>query len=109
MEAATGEDFSDQVTIAYPDGMKERAVRMVKWLAKENPTGKWNYFLTADKKDIKWDRVIMAGAFHGSTTSARFAKHQRVDRVVMLCGPRDQFESWQGLPSETPANRFFWL
>ena len=25
----------------------------------------------------------------------------------MFCGPRDQLESWQGLPSATPANRWF--
>jgi hypothetical protein len=25
----------------------------------------------------------------------------------MFCGPRDQYETWQGLPSATPANRFF--
>jgi hypothetical protein len=49
----------------------------------------------------------MAGSSHGSTTAARFAKHQRVDRVVMFCGPRDQYETWQALPSATPANRFF--
>lgn len=25
----------------------------------------------------------------------------------MLCGPRHQYQTWQGLPSATPANRFF--
>ncbi len=25
----------------------------------------------------------------------------------MFCGPRDQYESWQGLASATPENRFF--
>jgi hypothetical protein len=25
----------------------------------------------------------------------------------MLCGPRDQHETWQALPSATPKNRFF--
>ena len=107
LEAATGEDFSDVVDIPKPDGMQERAVQFVKWLAKENPVGEWKQFLTADGKDLKWDRVIIAGSSHGSTTAARFAKHQKVDRVVMFCGPRDQYETWQGLPSATPANRYF--
>jgi len=49
----------------------------------------------------------VAGSSHGSTTGARCAIHQRVDRVVMFCGPRDQLETWQGLPSATPSNRFF--
>jgi hypothetical protein len=107
LEAATGEDFSDVVNIPKPDGMQERAVQFVKWLAKEHPVGQWQQFLTADRNDLRWDRVIIAGSSHGSTTAARFAKHQKVDRVVMFCGPRDQYETWQALPSATPANRYF--
>lgn len=107
LEAATGEDFSDVVSIPKPDGMMERAFQFVKWLAKENPQGKWDHFISADGAGLRWDRVIVSGASHGSTTAARFAKHQKVDRVVMLCGPRDNLETWQGLPSATPANRFF--
>ncbi len=107
LEAATGEDFSDQVNIPKPDGMMERAYQLVKWLAKENPQGRWDYFLAADGKGLNWEKVIISGASHGSTTAARFAKQVRVDRVVMFCGPRDQYETWQGLPSATPANRYF--
>ena len=108
LEAATGEDFSPLVNIPKPDGIMERALQFVKWLAKENPAGRWDYFLTDEKPaGLRWDRVIIAGSSHGSTTAARFAKHQRVDRVVMFCGPRDQAEQWQALPSATPANRYF--
>ena len=107
LEAATGEDFSDAIDIPRPDGMAERAFQFVKWLAKENPQGNWEQFLTADKKGLRWDHVIMAGISHGSTTAARFAIHQKVDRVVMFSGPRDQLEGWYSLPSATPANRFF--
>ena len=107
LEAATGENASEVVEIPQPDSIHERAVQFVKWLAKENPQGKWDTFLTPDKSDLRWEKVILSGASHGSTTAARFAKAQRVDRVVMFCGPRDQYETWQGLPSATPANRFF--
>lgn len=107
LEAATGEDFSDEVDIPQPDGMKERALQFVKWLVKENPQGSWDYYLTADGKDLRWDRVVVAGSSHGSTTAARFAIHQKVSRVVMFCGPRDQEQNWQKLPSATPTNRYF--
>ncbi len=107
LEAATGQDHSPLVEIAQPDGMMERSLQFVKWLARENPEGKWDQFLTADGSDLKWDRVIMSGISHGSTTSARFAKHKKVARVVMFSGPRDQFETWQSLPSATPTNRYF--
>ena len=107
LEAATGEDFSPLCAIPNPDGMQERALQFVKWLARENPVGHWEQFLTEDKSALRWDKVIMSGSSHGATTATRFAVHQRVDRVVMFCGPRDQYETWQGFPSATPSNRFF--
>jgi hypothetical protein len=87
--------------------MQQRALHFVKWLAQKNPPARWDYFLTDDGQALRWDRVIISGSSHGSTTAARFAIHQRVDRVVMFCGPRDQTETWQALPSATPSNRFF--
>nr|WP_206026162.1 hypothetical protein [Roseimicrobium sp. ORNL1] len=107
LEAATGEDFTPAVTIPKADGMMERSYQFVKWLSQKNPQGKWEQFLTEDGKGLRWDKVIISGSSHGSTTSARFALHQKVDRVVMFCGPRDQLENWQALPSATPKNRFF--
>ncbi|MDB6140097.1 MAG: hypothetical protein JWO94_3169 [Verrucomicrobiaceae bacterium] len=107
LEAATGEDVSPLVSIPKPDGMMERAHQFVKWLASHHPEGQWDQFLTADGNELRWDKVIISGASHGSTTAARFAKYQKVDRVVTFCGPRDQYESWQALPSATPANRYF--
>ena len=107
LEAATGEDHSPIVDIPEPDGLAARTVRFVAWLAKENPEGNWDQFLTADKSDLIWDKVILAGSSHGSTTAARFAVHRKVDRVVMFCGPRDQYETWQGFESATPSERFF--
>ena len=107
LEAATGEDFSPLVTIAKPDSLVERSVQFVKWLAEKHREGNWEQFLTEDRFDLLWDKVILSGISHGSTTAARFAKHQKVARVVMFSGPRDQFESWQGFPSATPPNRYF--
>lgn len=107
LEAATGEDFSDDVDIPRPDGMMERAFQFVRWLDRKNPQGRWGYFLNQDGTGLRWQDVIVAGSSHGSTTAARFAKHQKVSRVVCFCGPRDQFQTWQSLPSATPANRYF--
>lgn len=107
LEAATGEDFSDDVDIPGPDGMMQRALHFVKALQKENPQGGWGHFLNDDESDLRWSDVIVSGSSHGSTTAARFAKHQKVSRVVALCGPRDQLQSWQSLPSATPENRYF--
>ena len=107
LEAATGEDHTTLASIPKPDGVMERAFQFVKWLAKEHPHGRWEQFITADGSGLRWDKVIMAGSSHGATTATRFAVHQRVDRVVAFCGPRDQLESWPGFKSATPSNRIF--
>ena len=107
LEAATGEDHSDETAIAKPDSIKGRALMLVKHLAKTNPGGKWEQFLNKDESDLDWGKVILTGASHGSTTASRLAKHTKVARVVAFCGPRDQYQSWQALPSITPQNRFF--
>jgi hypothetical protein len=107
LEAATGRDVSDQVAIPRADGMMERTRIFLGWLASENPEGRWNQFLTDGGTAVRWERVIIAGASHGATTAARFAKEIRCDRAVMLCGPRDQDQDWQSLPSATPPERFF--
>ncbi len=107
LEAATGKDVSDEVDIPKADGMMERSVQFVKWLDKENPEGKWDYFLTKDGSDLNWEKVIISGASHGATTAARFAIEVKVDRVVTLCGPRDEDQSWQSLKSATEPNRYF--
>lgn len=85
----------------------ERSYQFVKWLHRENPEGNWKQFLTRDGKGLLWDKVILAGISHGSTTAARMARHVRVNRVVMFSGPRDQYDAWQKLPSATPGNRYF--
>ena len=87
--------------------MQVRAFQFVQWLVKENPTAKWDQFLNEEGADLDWEKVVICGASHGATTAARFAKHRKVDRVVMFCGPRDQYEEWQALPSATPPNRYF--
>lgn len=107
LEAATGEDVSPLVTIPKPDCLQERARRFLLWLDQENPEGRWGRFLTDDRSDLRWEKVTLAGISHGSTTAARLALHRPVDRVVMFSGPRDNTETWQGLPSATPSNRFF--
>lgn len=107
LEATTGKDASRAVDIPVADSAAERALQFVKYLAKKHPQGNWNQFLTADGKALQWEKVTVAGSSHGATSSARFAKDQRVGRVVMFCGPRDQLEMWQALPSATPVNRYF--
>jgi len=107
LEATTGVDASKDIDIPVPDSMKERAFQFVRHLAKTHPQGRWDQFLAKDGQGLDWEKVIVSGASHGATSSARFGLAQKCARIVMFCGPRDQLDNWQGLPSATPANRFF--
>ena len=107
LEAATGEDHTQLIDIPKPDSLMERSYQFVKYLEGRNPEGNWKQFLSRDGKGLDWEKVILTGASHGSTTAARLAKEIKVARVVMLSGPRDQTEKWQGLRSATPPERFF--
>lgn len=107
LEATAGVDASKSVEIAEADSAKGRATRLVQWLVKKHPQGRWEQFLIAGGKELDWTKVVVGGSSHGATSSARFAMHQKVARVVMFCGPRDNTEDWQAGPSATPLNRFF--
>jgi hypothetical protein len=107
LEASIGEDVSDEIDIPKPDSIMERAYQMVKHLSETHEVGRWKQFLTKDGKVLLWDKVTLSGASHGSTTAARFAMYQKVDRVVLFCGPRDQDQDWQGGKSATEPQRYF--
>lgn len=107
LEAATGEDHTKLIDIPKPDGLMERSYQFVKHLAGKNPEGNWKQFLSPDGKRLDWEKVILSGSSHGSTTAARLAKEIKVARVVMFSGPRDQTEKWQNMKSATPAERYF--
>ena len=51
-------------------------------------------------------RIIMAGSSHGSTTAAQFANITRGPGGDVLRAAH-QWQTWQALPSATPANRYF--
>jgi hypothetical protein len=107
LEATTGIDASKAIDVSVPDSMQEHAYQFVKSLSKTHPQGRWDTFLSHDGKSLDWEKVIVAGSSHGATSSARFGLHQKVARVVMHCGPRDNIDDWQALPSATPKNRYF--
>ncbi len=107
LEATAGVDATKAVDIAAADSAKGRATRFVQWLVKKHPQGRWEQFLAAGGKELDWTKVVVGGSSHGATSSARFAMHQKVARVIMFCGPRDNTEDWQAGPSATPLNRFF--
>jgi 5-(carboxyamino)imidazole ribonucleotide mutase len=53
---------SDQLDVPAPDGMMERVRAMLKGLAQRHPQGDWKQFLSSDGSEVRWNKVIVAGA-----------------------------------------------
>jgi hypothetical protein len=107
MEACEKRKDIDNRIVTNTNAKRKAAQKDLSRWQQDHPEGRWKQFLTDDGKGLRWDKVILSGISHGSTTAARMAKAVKVDRVVMFSGPRDQFEVWQKLPSVTPENRYF--
>ena len=74
---------------------------------KANPQGRWGQFLTNDQRDIRWEKVIMAGSSHGSTTAARFNASAGRSCCDVLW-PRDNTETagWRFCHTAAPLGGF---
>jgi hypothetical protein len=103
-------------------------------LAGDYPEEDWAYFLTADKKEVRWSEVAITGISHGATTAAIAGRlGARMWRIVSRSGPRDNVcgkgdgkctmplstpsydlacadsdvAEWLDKPSLTPMDRFY--
>ena len=56
LEAATGEDHSEEADIMVRDSIKGRALRFIKYLENVNPEGRWGQFLTPKKRRYYFGR-----------------------------------------------------
>lgn len=77
-EVLTGLDTSKFVQIPLADSMQERAYQFIKFLAKNQPTARWDYFLKSDGTDLNWEKIIIAGSSHGATSAARFGIQKKL-------------------------------
>ena len=88
-----------------------RLTFLLRFLTQDKPGEGWDYYLDGD--NIRWDRVVVSGQSQGAGMAAYIAKHHEVARVVLFSSPQDVTGAdntpaqWLGLPSATPADRWF--
>lgn len=86
-EIADGQDHSAKITVKYADGLENRLIRALAWLAKSDPESGWGQFLELGKPD--WTRIIVAGHGQGAAQAMMLAVLNDVARAALLGGPAD--------------------
>ena len=99
LEAFDAVDRTDVISIARPDSLEERIIRMVLHLQSVNPQGDWAYYLVDGQP--RWNRIIIAGISHGASTAGLIARVRPVARAVLLSGPLDTGQAWLTQPTVT--------
>lgn len=110
-EIATGNDVSNLVKVDKINSLESRIFHLLKFLAKSEPA-RWAPYISG--KDIRWNKVILAGHSQGSGHAAYLAKIHPAKGVVMLAGPQDRFADgrtvgWLARKSETSPTKYFSL
>jgi hypothetical protein len=110
-EIITGKPVSDIVNVDSANSILNRFQKLLIYLTKNDPNGKWNQFVKNGKPI--WSKIIVAGHSQGSGHAAFIAKMYKVNRVLMFSGPQDYLDDlhipapWQSRKSATPPTRYY--
>lgn len=113
-EVITGADLSDTVNVNVSNSINNRVLKALQYLNTNFPTENWGQFYNGST--ILWNKIAVAGHSQGGGHAAFIAKHNTVDRVVLLASPKDYFvaplnkaAAWINDPSITPTCRYYAL
>lgn len=105
LEAFEGVDHHPFITIAPPDSIETRVVKMLEHLQSLHPGGDWQFFIVDGEP--RWSSIVISGISHGASTSGVIGMHRPVERAVMLSGPLDSGQAWLKGAPVTPIARFY--
>lgn len=91
------------------DAIVPRLVRLLKYLAAQDPAGQWTSYLEGDEP--RWSRIVLAGQSQGGGMAAFIAKTRAVAGVLDFSGGWDfeakgELAGWYRRASATPAERW---
>ncbi|MDB6064962.1 MAG: hypothetical protein JWR26_1170 [Pedosphaera sp.] len=103
---------SKHISVATPDSIENRLVKLLQHLQKLRPKENWGQFLNGDGT-IKWESIAVGGQSQGGGHATLIAIKHRVARVICTGAPKD-FNQRRNVPaafyqeeSATPKSRFF--
>jgi hypothetical protein len=84
-----GQAHGDQSTVKPEQSIMAQVLNALTQFDMQFPEEGWGYYLTQDKKAVRWSDVILTGSSHGATNAIVFAHQLRVYRAIAQSGPRD--------------------
>jgi hypothetical protein len=108
LERLDGIDRSPLVTVSPPNGIVNRLVKLLEYLAVQFPSEGWDQYL--DGGAPRWERLVVAGHSQGGGMAAIIGKEHEVARVAMFSWKDTitplQPAPWLFAPKATPVDRY---
>jgi len=113
-EIIEGIDSSSEIDIRPVNSIKNRLLKLLKYLDNKYPDNSWNNFYNKDK--ILWDKITLAGHSQGGEHAGIIAKHNIVRRVIFFNSPNGiivhpdkkyELASWINNKNITESNRYY--
>jgi hypothetical protein len=97
---------SPVVDVNQPNSIVNRLAKLLQYLAANYPDEGWSEFLVDGHPN--WSHIAVGGHSQGGGNAVMIAKHDVVDRVVMMSAVVDTVSEWE-LTHETPSARYWGL
>jgi len=105
-----GDNVSSLISDQPQDAIVHRLTALLKYLASNDPTGRWNSYL--ENGEPKWSKIVLAGQSQGGGMAAFIAKQKHVAGVMDFSGGWDmsspsKIAKWYSNPSATPPEVWY--
>ncbi|HKE59677.1 MAG TPA: hypothetical protein VKB46_23365 [Pyrinomonadaceae bacterium] len=97
---------SPVVDVNQPNSIVNRLTRLLQYLDANYPDEGWSEFLADGHPN--WSHIAVGGHSQGGGNAVMIAKHEVVDRVVMISAVVDTVSEWE-LTHVTPSARYWGL
>lgn len=110
-EIIEGKDYSDKISVNKSNGIYNRLLCLLQYLAANHPEQNWKQFYT--KGNLNFGKMIFAGHSQGGGHAAVIAIDNKVKRVLMFAAPNDwrnnvnKPATWTTKPHATPDSLYY--
>jgi hypothetical protein len=88
LEIIEGRDVSPAITVDRTNCIENRLIKLLQYLAKDQPGKGWDRYLTANG-ELNWSQIAFSGQSQGGGHAVLIAFRHRVARAICTGGPKD--------------------
>lgn len=87
-EIIEGVDYSNEISIAFNEGIHNRIKKLITYLSANFPNENWEQYLD-DNGEVVWEKIIVSGHSQGGGHAAVMAKYFPLKRALCFSSPKD--------------------